>query len=214
MGLHIIVIFLTVFGSSPVWATSEVALAMACLRPADCSDQVQKLQTQLQWNCELEIKSQNCAKLAEEHPDWAPLMRKCDLPSQCQQQKEYAQQKALACLRGYKNAMVDLGVSLKDMTVSLAGLVEDSWESIKKNNRERAAFLKQCNTSLSCKKDLVKDDHRYNKLSDEEINKLPATFLYVQAQDMKAYMSSLERVMSLIGFFPFLEKTKPVLLVR
>lgn len=194
MGLHIIVTILTVFGTSPAKAASDVALAMACISQSQCSDQVKKVQKQLQWNCEVEIKSQNCAKLSEEHPDWAPLMRKCDLNSQCLEQKEYMQKKALACLRGYKNAMVDLGISLKDMTVSLAGLVEDSWESIKKNNRERAAFLKQCNTSLSCKKDLVKDDHRYNKLSDEEINKLPASFLYVQAQDMKAYMSSLERV--------------------
>ncbi|AFY00987.1 hypothetical protein Bdt_1288 [Bdellovibrio bacteriovorus str. Tiberius] len=172
----------------------NVALAMACINQSQCTDQIKKIQNQLQWNCEVETKSQNCVKLSEEHPDWAPLMRKCDLASQCQEQKEYMQKKSLACLRGYKNAMVDLGISLKDMTVSLAGLVEDSWESIKKNSRERAAFLKQCNSSIDCKKDLVKDDHRYNKLSDEDLNKLPASFLYVQAQDMKAYMSTLERM--------------------
>lgn len=192
--LSFFVFIFTFIFATPGWSSSNFALGLACLQKNDCSEQSQKVKKQFQWNCELEVKAQNCEKLAQDHPEWAPLMRQCDFQAQCADLEKWAQQKTLACLRGYKNALVDLGISLKDMSVSLAGLVDDSWETFKKNNKEKNAFIKECNKSLDCKRDLVKDDHRYNRLSSEELAKLPASFLYVQAQDMKAYKSSLDRV--------------------
>lgn len=186
--------FLTALSPVPAEASSELMLALLCQRADNCSEKERKTQQQLEWNCQLEVKAQNCEQLAQEHPDWAPLMRKCDFKSQCAEQWDLVKEKASACLRGYKNAMIDLGLSLKDMSVSLAGFVEDSWENFKKNNAQRTAFLKECNKTIVCKRDLVRDDHRYNTLSDQELAKLPATFLYVQAQDMKAYKASLDRV--------------------
>lgn len=194
LGLNFFVIITALILSSVSHATSSLALTLACAQQSNCSEEMKKYHKQLEWNCAVETKSQSCEKLLKEHPDWAPLMRKCDMASQCQEQNDYTRKKALACLRGYKNAMVDLGISLKDMTVSLAGLVEDSWDTLKKNQRERTAFLKQCNTSLACKKDLVKEDHRYNSMSDAELDKYTASFLYVESRDMKGYMSSMERV--------------------
>ncbi|WP_155722601.1 hypothetical protein [Bdellovibrio bacteriovorus] len=140
------------------------------------------------------MQSLKCAELAKENPEWAPLMRRCDLDSLCKQNDDFLREQGVACLRGYKNAMIDLGISLKDMAVSLGGFIEKSWEGFKENNKKRAEFLRECDKLLSCKRDLVKDDHRYNKLSDADLEKYPATFLYIEAQDMKAYMSSIRRM--------------------
>lgn len=172
----------------------SLILATLCSKQTEsCSNADQEWKEKLQWTCELEIKSHSCVELAKEHPDWAPLMRKCDLKSQCQELKEYNEGSAAACLRGYKNAMIDLGVSLKDMSLSLAGLVEESWERAKTNVKRRAEFLRECNKSLECKRDLVKDDHRYNQMSDEKLNSYTAVFLETQARDLKAYKASLDR---------------------
>ncbi|WP_413569940.1 hypothetical protein ACLWBD_05645 [Bdellovibrio sp. HCB117] len=140
------------------------------------------------------MQSLKCAELAKKNPEWAPLMRRCDLDSLCKQNDDFLREQGVACLRGYKNAMIDLGISLKDMAVSLGGFIENSWEGFKENNKKRAEFLRECDKLLSCKRDLVKDDHRYNKLSDADLEKYPATFLYIEAQDMKAYMSSIRRM--------------------
>lgn len=142
----------------------------------------------------MQVQSLKCAELAKKNPEWAPLMRRCDLDSLCKQNDDFLREQGVACLRGYKNAMIDLGISLKDMAVSLGGFIENSWEGFKENNKKRAEFLRECDKLLSCKRDLVKDDHRYNKLSDADLEKYPATFLYIEAQDMKAYMSSIRRM--------------------
>lgn len=189
----LVFIFVTIlFG--PVQASMDLVLLSQCSIKGECNDQQKKFRQQKEWNCQLEMKAQNCEQLAKQHPNWAPLMRKCSFQAQCQEQMDLGREQAQACLRGYKNAMIDLGVSLKDMSVSLAGFVENSWEDFKKNRRERAAFLKECDKSIACKRDLVKDDHRYRDFTDEKLAKMPAVFLYTQAQDMKAYQASLDRM--------------------
>ncbi|WP_415063007.1 hypothetical protein [Bdellovibrio sp.] len=172
-----------------------------------CSSNEFKLVEKFELQCRVEQEGHRCQELSAKNPEWAPLMRKCDFESLCKEFKEYQSQSGIACLRGYKNAMVDLGISIKDMAFSLGGFIEDSWEKFKKSNRDREAFLKQCNQSLLCKRDLVKDDHRYNNLPDEKLDKFTATFLYVQAQDMKNFKASAERVRPK-PYVPISERTR------
>ncbi|MEN0060049.1 MAG: diguanylate cyclase, partial [Bdellovibrio sp.] len=140
----------------------------------------------------MEIQSQDCVSLSKEKPEWASLIKKCDLTSLCDQIKKQMAD-TTACLRGYRNAAVDMLTGVKDVAVSLGGLVDEAWEGFKKNTKTRDLFIKECNSSLVCKRDLVKEDPRYNKLSDRELEKISAAFLYTQSLDMKATRSSLQR---------------------
>ncbi|KYG62856.1 hypothetical protein AZI87_16435 [Bdellovibrio bacteriovorus] len=175
-------------------SSESLLLSVACKKKPECATTYKDPIEKIKLTCEMQVQSLKCAELAKENPEWAPLMRRCDLDSLCKQNDDFLREQGVACLRGYKNAMIDLGISLKDMAVSLGGFIEKSWEGFKENNKKRAEFLRECDKLLSCKRDLVKDDHRYNKLSDADLEKYPATFLYIEAQDMKAYMSSIRRM--------------------
>ncbi|WP_291515537.1 hypothetical protein [Bdellovibrio sp. ArHS] len=187
-------VLLVSLSSFAVSSSESIILSVACKKRPECATTYKEQIEKIKLSCEMQVQSLKCDELAKEHADWAPLMRRCDLDSLCKQNDEYLREQGIACLRGYKNAMVDLGISLKDMAVSLGGFIEDSWESFKANNKKRNEFIRECNKSLACKKDLVKDDHRYNNLSDADLDKYTAAFLYVQAQDMKAYKASMDRV--------------------
>lgn len=177
------------FGISP----QSLLLGSLCSQSRECTQEEANLKTQLKWQCELELKAHQCDDLANKNPDWAPLIKQCDFKNQCKEQTEYLNSKNQACLRGYKNAMIDLGISIKDLSLSLAGLVESSWEEFRSNQRQRTAFLKACESSLLCKRELIKDDHRYNMLSDDQLNSYSAAFLEVEARSLRSYKSSLER---------------------
>ncbi|HWU44050.1 MAG TPA: hypothetical protein VN132_11450, partial [Bdellovibrio sp.] len=130
------------------------------------------------------------------NPEAKPLLKRCDFKSQCEENAAYLLAEEIACVRGYKNALIDSGVALKDMAVSIGQFVEKNWENLKQNVRLHENFIRQCDQSLACKRDLIKDDSRFNKISDEELQKISASFLYVQSRDMRAYTSSLARASS------------------
>lgn len=188
-----------------------LGLQMACRDKEKCSDEHKKVLDKVQLSCELELQAQNCEGLAKENPEWAPLMRRCDYQSMCAEQSDYMANKSKACLRGYKNAMIDLGISIKDMSLSLADFVDSSWESFKTNQKQRNEFVKECNKSVSCKRDLVKDDHRYNNMTDDQLDKYTAAFLYVESRDMASYKSSLDRVRPK-PYVPLSERPQPEIL--
>lgn len=190
-----VIFFLSLSISSWALDLQGLQLAMYCKQrlKQECTPQIKEALNHIKLSCEIEVQGLKCDQLQKEHPEWAPLMRKCDLESLCRQNEEQVRDESMACLRGYKNAMVDLGVSVKDMAVGLADFVEDSWQSFKTNIKKRNEFIRECNKSIACKRDLVKDDHRYANATDEQLQKMPASFLYVQAQDMRAYKASLDR---------------------
>ncbi len=182
--------------------SNSLGLAMLCSQTKDCSSRQSDVLKNLVSTCEIELKALDCDGLSKKYPEMQGTLKRCDLKSQCEQNTEYAKSGDLACLRGYKNALVDTGIALKDMAVSLGQFVEGSWDSFKANVKKRNEFIRQCDKSISCKRDLVKDDHRYNALSDEKLGKYTAAFLYVEAEDMKAYQSSLARAPGKVSVRP------------
>jgi hypothetical protein len=184
-----------IFWASQAWALDfeSLSTSMYCARAEACLPQESTFMAHLLLSCELETQSLKCADLEKENPDIAGKLRKCDEASICRELKEYTFEKNQACMRGYKNALVDMAVDIKDMAFSLAGLVEQTWEQTKADQKQRREFLQQCEISIVCKRDLVKDDQRYNKLSDHDLESYTATFLFTEAQELKAYKSSLAR---------------------
>lgn len=173
---------------------ADLPVAIYCADKAKCAPQIKEYVDRARFICKIEVEGLKCDELQKAHPEWAPLMRRCDLPSMCQEVKDLQRESALACMRGYKNAMVDLGISIKDMAVGLSDFVDTSWDGFKKNVKLKNEFISECNKSLVCKRDLVKDDHRYRQMTDEQIQKYSAAFLYVQAQSMKGHMASVDRL--------------------
>lgn len=190
----IVLVFITL-NSSNVWASSyqNFVTLKICGKQEICTTSENEFKNTKVLQCEIQKKAHRCEELKIANPTWAPLMKSCDWESICQNLREYERSKQLACMRGYANAAIDLGIAIKDMGVSLAAFIENSWEKVKANHRERMAFLKECDQSLACKKDLIKNDHRYNTLSDEKLSKMSATFLFSEAQDLAMWQSSLDR---------------------
>lgn len=188
-------VLFVIFWTSQVWALDyeSFATSMYCARAEACVQQESTFMDKLKLSCELETQSLKCADLEKENPEISSKLRRCDEASICRESKDFATEKNLACMRGYKNALVDMAVDIKDMAFSLAGFVEQTWEQTKADQKQRKEFLQQCETSIVCKRDLVKEDHRYNKLNDRDLEALTATFLFTEAQELKAYKSSLER---------------------
>lgn len=181
------------YGSYPT------GLSLLCLQSKSCSNQTQELRKLAVAQCEMQVQTLGCEELGKQFPEMKSSLRTCGFEDQCKAEEDYQENEEVACLRGYKNALIDTGLALKDMAVSLGEFIDSSWDSFKKSVKDRNEFIKQCNKSLACKRDLVKDDHRYNTLSDEKLNKYPAAFLYVEAQDMKAWKASLDRAPGRMG---------------
>ena len=172
---------------------SSIGLLALCSQSKSCLLSSNEYVKNLVSTCNMQMKALDCDGLAQKNPEMKSLLKHCDFQSQCKEQEEYEKSKELACLRGYKNALVDTGIALKDLTVSLGSFIESSWDHFKTSVKQRNEFIRQCNKSIACKRDLVKEDHRYNTMSDDQLNKYTAAYLYVQAQDMKAYQASLDR---------------------
>ncbi|UYL09382.1 hypothetical protein B9G69_002195 [Bdellovibrio sp. SKB1291214] len=189
-----IMIFLLLFVAQ-TWAQSSVGVLAACTQ-VKCSPQSSSssVLTQFAHQCAIESKALKCDELAKENPAQAGLVRKCDVSGLCAQAEDNtATDEMKACLRGYTNSLIDTGIALKDMAMGLGKQIDAAWENIKNNEKLRSEFVSQCNQSLACKKDLVKEDPRYSSLSDEELSKISASALYVQVRDRKAYLDSIHR---------------------
>jgi hypothetical protein len=186
-------IFLLLFVTQ-TWAQSSVGVLAACTQEKCSPQSSSSVLAQFANQCAIESKALKCDELAKENSAQAALIRKCDVTGLCAQAEDNtATEEMKACLRGYTNSLIDTGIALKDMALGLGKQVDAAWENIKTNEKLRSEFVSQCNQSLDCKKDLVKDDPRYASLSDEELSKISATALYVQVRDRKAYLDSLHR---------------------
>ncbi|MBO9668343.1 MAG: hypothetical protein J7501_16205, partial [Bdellovibrio sp.] len=140
----------------------------------------------------MEFKALKCEELAED-ANLKTRLRSCEPHMMCEQVHQYEERHLNACMRGYKNALIDTGLAIKDMVVGTGELIEKAWDQMKANKDQRVAFAAQCNKSLACKKNLVKDDPRYSGLADEELNNIPATALLVEVESRAAYLNSIHR---------------------
>lgn len=169
----------------PVWA-----IAPGCTTD-QCQPQKKPFLEQALLACQLQRKTYNCEEAEKRLPELSERFLKCDAKNYC---KQSSQSLTEACYTGYKNSIIDLGLAVKDTALSLGEFVNQTWQDYKTDHQKKRVFLQQCDKSLSCKKDLVREDHRYNQLPDEELLKLSAVFLDQQARDLASYKQSLHRL--------------------
>jgi hypothetical protein len=140
----------------------------------------------------MEKASLKCDELEAQHPELAGKIRKCNIADYCSQDDDYALNHDAACMRGYTQSVIDLGIAVKDTAKAGWSWIDQRWDQFRTDAKNHAAYIHAC-VSLECKRDIVKDDHRYNTLSDQELAKLPADFLYIQAHELAAYKASIDR---------------------
>ncbi|MGZ3782808.1 MAG: hypothetical protein ACXVCY_19350 [Pseudobdellovibrionaceae bacterium] len=160
-------------------------LSSSCKTSNGCSGEAHKIIEQVKLTCEFQTQGAECDKLARQHPDWAPLFRHCDTDTLCKQNEDYIKEQGEACLRGFRNAAEDLGMTVSELTLSLGKYVEQSWEKYKNNVLYKEEFIKECDKSLACKRDLVKEDPGYQNLTDEKLNQLPTAFLLKRTERVR-----------------------------
>lgn len=107
-----------------------------CQKKIDCNQWPGLLKQTLSL-CEVSKKSYRCDEFVRQNPEYAKLIRNCDSKSYCTQNIEAQQGLESACWKGYKNAVIDLGISIKDTAVSLADFIDQAWERNKKTSFTR-----------------------------------------------------------------------------
>lgn len=180
----------------------EYTISGLCQRNnPSCAYESRKELEKYQLSCELQVQNLKCSELLKTHAEWVPLFRKCDAESFCKQNDEYLHEQSSACLRGFKNAAIKLGQSVEDLSNSLSEYVEQRWDKFKKEQWDKESFLKECDKSLVCKRELIANDPGYQNLSDEKLNNLPAAFLQKRAKRVEETLEQSKRKMNLSSFF-------------
>ncbi|MGE5086789.1 MAG: hypothetical protein ACM3MG_10845 [Bacillota bacterium] len=170
-------------------AMADSGLANLCRSQAkSCTPQSSMLLVQASRTCEIESTSLKCETSIKENPDLKSRFKKCDQATLCKQELEFEDQKYTACLRGYKNALVDTGIALKDMAVDLGGIIEESWEGLKKGPGESGKF---CASNMTCKKELAGMYAGFGGFSDNQFKKRTAKEEAALLADKKAYEAAL-----------------------
>ncbi len=104
--------------------------------------------------CRISQESLGCYEFIRKNPELEKLAQKCDAKNYCSQNLESLEGNPAACFKGYKNAAIDLGISLKDMALSLAGFVDQSWENFKTKSQNHREQMNACKGSISCQQEL------------------------------------------------------------
>lgn len=164
----------------------ELTLSKLCnQRASTCSYDVNKALEKYQLACELQVHGAKCEDFQKSHKDLAPLLRRCDFASLCKQNEQYLGLQTQACITGLKNATIDTGTDIKELSLSLANYVSEAWQKYKDHVINKEQFIKLCDQSLTCKRDLTRDDPGYQQLTDEKLEKLPTAFLLKRAEKIK-----------------------------
>jgi len=129
--------------------------------------------------CEINQKAHGCDELAAKNPDIKSSIINCKPKEYCEQQNLGGTDEALACWKGLKGSVVDT-------VTAVSSLFTNAWDRVKNDYTKRKAFIAACDESIACKRELSKDFIYQSKLSDKELDKIPAERL-LRMVDAKAY---------------------------
>lgn len=187
----LLLFFFFTLSMSGAYAISGESLLLLsyCKSPTSCGSMAQEGFNFIKLQCEATVRAEKCDQLAQKNPELAPLIQKCDTQSLCRQNEAYVEQKNLACYRGYVNAAIDMGVSLRDMAFGLAYQIGKGYDAAIEKNKDREKEIANC--KLSCKRNLIKDNARYKNLTDEQLEKISAKVLYL-FRDEQNYLNKTQ----------------------
>lgn len=103
------------------------AMKVICSKNNNCNTKKDEFLKKLEISCEIEMQALGCENIMANEPALESKLRKCDAQSICDDFLNYEREQYQTCLRGYKNALVDTGLGLKDLAVSLQEFVQEKW---------------------------------------------------------------------------------------
>lgn len=153
----------------------------------DCNVRDSEIAKQWEATCEMELKSLDCEGLGQKHPEMIPFLKRCDFASKCEEYERFESSRDSVCLRGYGNAAIDSGIELKDLAVSVPGLVFASFQKIYLSNSDMrlrkgpqttdlslASVQKMLKQLAQSAKEEIKEKYQqyscYDRLAQEEMS--------------------------------------------
>lgn len=127
-------------------------------------------------NCKIVLHSQQCDLLTKEDKENANKLKHCEPEQFCRDSLVRSYFSLKGCANGYWSGT-------KELVMDLVNAI---------NNR--VEFLKACDKSISCKRDLIKDHPSYASLSDEKLNEFNATYLESAAERVRSIKATSERL--------------------
>lgn len=133
------------------------------------------------------LKTPFCQELSKNEPEFANSLRRCTPQDFCEDHLTQEIDFLESCPKGlfegskeqlteWKNLAVDYGKSVADRT--------------REQNRK---INEECNQNIECKRSLVLGNPKYQNISDEDLNKFTAAFLFVEKQNDDYIQSTQKR---------------------
>lgn len=127
-------------------------------------------------NCKMVLHTQQCELLEKADKENANKLKHCEPEQFCRDSLARSYFSLKGCANGYWSGT-------KELVMDLVNAI---------NNR--VEFLKACDKSISCKRELIKDHPSYASLSDEKLNEFNATYLESAAERVRSIKATNERL--------------------
>lgn len=146
--------------------------ALCAIHSKKCPDTAKSLPSTLKtalFACEAVAKSEFCQELVRKEPEFYGRTKRCELENFCSDHLTQELDSLKMCGQGF----------LEGTGETIAGaidLLKGAWSNIEKQNK----LIAVCNQSVECKREMVQGIPKFQKLSDEQLNKFSAAALKVE----------------------------------
>ncbi len=133
-------------------------------------------------SCQAVAQSEFCQELVKKEPEFYGKTKRCGAEDFCADHMTQELDSLKMCGRGFLEGTGE--------TISGAiDLLKGAWTNIEKQNK----LIAVCNQSIECKREMAKDIPKFQKLSDEQLNKFSTAALKVELDNFTYNQSVIAR---------------------
>ncbi len=182
---HLLIAFFTFFsvhsaGASALgmYAENWKFKALCGLYRNECKSNPKGLPAPIQTalsGCEMQVKSPICTELGKD-PEFTEHLRKCDASSFCEDQTQMEMIAVGGCKDGFLYGTGEV--------FDMVQVAFEKWKAQANQRQEtRTEFIKICDQSVACKRELVSDIPKFQKMPEATLNKYSTSALWVERQN-------------------------------
>ncbi len=188
-----LVIFSSSMGADEALLRDELSGKAECLAyQAECKASPQNapvISTALNLalvNCRTIHQSPTCQEYFKSDPYLAEHARPCDAENYCKDQLASGFDSLAACGLGFLEGTGEVITQISEAISKWAA-------NVKTRVEERDEFIRLCNQSLDCKRDLVQGIGKFDAMTDSELSKYPAAALWVERENYSYIQATIKR---------------------